>query len=169
MEFVAHLIDIFKTNTEVFCKETTEKLTNYWTGSSYIMLRIKTMVPRARLLIAICHKYNSQKFIFFIFTDNKVITQAGLTYLSKYPDQFYNVSILSDSFPLVVYNFFGPVNEVDSHNKSMQYYMEPEEFWVTQYCRISLCTTVDMKILLLICLNYFVMGFRENAMKQLLV
>ena len=41
-----------KTNAKGFCKETIEKLTNYWTGGSYLVLRSKPMVPGDRLLIA---------------------------------------------------------------------------------------------------------------------
>ena len=41
----------------------------------------------------------------------------GIIYLSKYPDQFSNVSIFPIDCPLLMYKFFGLVNEVDSHNK----------------------------------------------------
>ena len=50
------------------------------------MLRINTIVSGDRPIIAIGYKYNARKVIYFIVTDNEVIKQAGLTYLSKYPD-----------------------------------------------------------------------------------
>ena len=141
MEFVADLIDIVKidivkTNTEVFCKETTEQLKKYWTGGSYLILKIKPMVPRFRSIIDIGCKYNVRKVLSFLVTDNTGITQAVLAYLYKYPDQFYNVSIFSVARPLFMYNYFGPVNEVDSHNKSRQYYMVLGLFWVNWCCLI---------------------------------
>ena len=95
MEVGAALIGMVKSNSRGFCKETIEKLTNYWPGGSYLLLRSKTMVPRGRPLIYIDYKYNMQKVIYFIVTDNKGSLQEGLLYLSKYPDHFSNVSIHS--------------------------------------------------------------------------
>ena len=60
MEGGANFIGIFKTNTKVFCKDTTERLTKYWTGSSYLVSRIKPMVPRGRSRISIGYKYIAQ-------------------------------------------------------------------------------------------------------------
>ena len=78
------------------------------------------MVPRGRLLIDIGYKYNTQKVLSFIVTDDAWITKAGHTYLYKHPDKYSNVAICPVSRPLVMYKFFGSVNEVDSHNKSRQ-------------------------------------------------
>ena len=46
MEVGANFIGMVKTNTKVFCKETIEKLTKDWPGSSYLVLRRNPMVPR---------------------------------------------------------------------------------------------------------------------------
>ena len=132
MEVGSNLIGMVKTKTKLFFKETNEKLTRYWTGCSYLMLRIKHMVPRVRSIIAINYNYNVRKVLIFIVTDNTGIKQLGLTYLSKYPDQFYNISIHPVAQFLGMYNFFGYVNEFDSRNKKRQYYMALENFWVTQ-------------------------------------
>ena len=94
------------------------------------------MVPRGKSIISIGYKYNARKILSFIVTDNTGITHAGLAYLSRYPDQFYNVSILAVVRPLVRYAFFGSVNEVDSRNISTQSDMLLEKFWVTQCCCI---------------------------------
>ena len=75
------------------------------------MLSIKHMVPRARSLIAIRYNYNARKVLSFIVTYNTGITQAGPTCLSNYPDQFHYVSILPFAYFLVMYNFFGCVND----------------------------------------------------------
>ena len=81
------------------------------------MLRSKPVVPGVRPLITNGYKYNTGKVISFIVTDNAGITQTGIIYLSKYPDQFSNVSIRPVSRPLVVYKLFVSVNEVDYQKK----------------------------------------------------
>ena len=93
MEVGAELIVMLKTNTKGFCKETIEKLTKDWPGGSYLLLSNKPMVPGYRPLIAIGYKHNERKFISFIVTDNAGSTKTGIPYLSKYPDQFTNISI----------------------------------------------------------------------------
>ena len=70
-----------------------------------------------RPIIYIGYKYNTWKVISFIVTYNTGITQADIPYLSKYPDQFSNVSIRPVSRPLVVYKLFVSVNEVDYQKK----------------------------------------------------
>ena len=90
-------------------------------GSNYI-------VPRVRPLIAIGYKYNTPKVLYFIVTDNAGSTQADLPYLSKYPDQSSNVVIQPVARPLVMFKFFGYVNEVDYHNKSRQSDLALEKF-----------------------------------------
>ena len=60
------------------------------------------MVPGGRPLIAIGYKYNARKVLSFIVTDNSGSTKTGIPYLSKYPEQFTNVSICPVSRPLVM-------------------------------------------------------------------
>ena len=132
MEFVANLIGMVKTNTKLFCKGNTESITKDCTGGSCLMLSIITTVTRSRSIISIGYKYIVRKVLSFIVTDNTGIKQVGLTYLSKYLDQFYNISIHPVAQFLGMYNFFGYVNEFDSRNKKRQYYMALENFWVTQ-------------------------------------
>ena len=91
-----------KTNTKGFCKETIENLTKDWPGGSYLVLRSKPMVPGGRPLIDMGYKYNTRKVLTFIVTDNAGSTNTGIPYLSKYPDQFTNVSICPVARPLVM-------------------------------------------------------------------
>ena len=93
MEVGAELIDMVKTNTKGFCKETIDNLTKDLPGGSYLVLRSKHMVPGDRPLIAIVYEYNTRKVLSFIVTYNAGSTKTGIPYLSKYPDQFTNVSI----------------------------------------------------------------------------
>ena len=120
MELGAELIGMVKTNTKGFCKDTIEKLTKNWPGGSYLVLRSKPMVPGGRPLIAVGYKYNARKVLSFIVTDNAGRTKNGIPYLSKYPDQFTNVSIRPVARPVVMSKNISAVNEVDSHNKSRQ-------------------------------------------------
>ena len=67
-----------------------------------------------------------------------------IPYLSKYPNQFYNVSICPVDHPFLMSKFFVSVNEVDSNNKSRQLDLELDKFWVRKCGWIRLCTTVAM-------------------------
>ena len=87
------MIGIVKANKKVFCKENIENFIKDWPGGSYLMLRSKTVVPWGRPLIAIRYRYNAQKVLCFIVTDNTGNTQAVLTYLSKCLGQFPNASV----------------------------------------------------------------------------
>ena len=60
------------------------------------------MVPRDRPLIAIGYKYIAWKVLSFIVTDNAGSTKTGIPYLSKYPEQFTNVTIRPVARPLVM-------------------------------------------------------------------
>ena len=75
------------------------------------------MVHGGRPLIHIGYKYNAHYFLYFIVTFNAGRKNAGRTYLSNYPDHFSNVAIHNVARPLLMYKFFGCVNEVYSHNK----------------------------------------------------
>ena len=46
MDVVAEIIIIVKTNTKLFCKDSIENLTKYWTGCAYLVLKKNYMVPR---------------------------------------------------------------------------------------------------------------------------
>ena len=102
MEFGAKLIGMVKTNTKWLWKDTIEKLKNDWFGVSDLILRSKPVVTGDRPIIAIGYKHNARKILSFIITDNKGSTKTGITYLSKYPDQFTNVAIRPVSRPLVM-------------------------------------------------------------------
>ena len=82
MKVSAELIGMVKTNTKEFCKETIEKLTKYWPGGSYLMLRSKPMIPGDRPLIAIGYKYNARRVLSFIVTKNAGSTKTGIPYCS---------------------------------------------------------------------------------------
>ena len=117
IEVGSELIGTVKINTKGFCKYTIEKLTKDGPGGSYLVLSRNPMVPGGRPVIDIGYKYNAREVLYFIVTDNAERTQAGLPYLSKYIEQFINVTIWPVASPLVMSKFYSAVNEVDSHNK----------------------------------------------------
>ena len=82
MEVVDDLIGMFRTNTKVLCAYTIDNITNDWPRGSYLVLRIKHMVPGHRPLIDIQYKYNARKVFSFNVTYNSESTQAGIPYLS---------------------------------------------------------------------------------------
>ena len=151
MEAGAESIGIVKTNTKRFCKDTIEKLTNDWSGGSYPVLRSKPMVSGYRLNISICCRYNVRKVLSFIFTDSAGRTKNGIPYLSNYPDQFTYVYIRPVARPLVM-SKNSVVNEVDSHNKSIQSDLELNMWWVTQCGWLWLCAEVAMGMTIIVSL-----------------
>ena len=151
-----------KTNTKVFCKYMIEGLTNDWPGGSYIVLRIKAMVPGEMPPRAIGYRYNSRKVLSFAAAAGKGITTLGIIYLSKYPDQFSNVPIRPVARPLLISKFFGSFNEVVSQNKYRQSDPALEKFWVMQYGWLRLCTTVAMGITITNCWKLFRYGVKRN-------
>ena len=84
------------------------------------------------------------KFLSFIDTEDSGITESSILYLSKYPGPFANVDIRPVAFPLVLFKFFGYVNDVESYNKSRQSDLALEKYCVTQFGWLILCKAVTM-------------------------
>ena len=125
------------------------------------------MVPGGWPLIAIGYKYNARKVIYFIVTDNAGSKKTGIPYLSKYPDQFNNVSIPPVPRPLAM-SKKSAVDDVDSHNKSRQYDLALEKCWVTQCGWLRLCTTVDMGMTITNCCKLFRCGVKRDHYEKLI-
>ena len=62
------MISIVKTNTNLFCTDTTEKSKKNLPGGSYLMLKIKYTVTGDRTPIYIGYNYNYWKVIVLIST-----------------------------------------------------------------------------------------------------
>ena len=155
------LIGMVKNNTNGFCKATIEGSIKDWPGGSCILLRSKPMVPGERPLLAIGYNYNERKVQQFVDTEREGSTKLGIPYLSKYPEQFTYVSIRPIACPLLMYKFFGSVNEGDSYNKSRQSYLALEKFWVTQCSWLCLCTTVAIGMKITNCWKLFCYGVKR--------
>ena len=66
MDVGTYLIGMFKTITKGSCKDTIDDLTKSFLGCSYLVLRIKPVVPGGRPIIDIGYNYNVLKVINFI-------------------------------------------------------------------------------------------------------
>ena len=130
------------------------------------MLRSNTVVPGGRSLIAIYYKYNTRKVLYFIVTDNAGSTQAGLHYLYRYPDQFYNVAIYPFACLFFMYKFFGSVNKVD--NKSRRYDLALKKFLVTRCGWIRLCIAVATGMTIINCWKIFCYGVKRYHYEKLI-
>ena len=84
------------------------------------------------------------KVLYFITTEEAGRIKSGISYLSKYPDTFLNVSIHPVAHNLVMSKLSGYVHEVDSHTKYRQSDLALENYWVTQCGWLWLCMTVSM-------------------------
>ena len=166
MEIGSELIGTVKTNTKVFCKETIENLTKDWPGGSYLVLRSKPMVPGYRPLIAIGYKYNARKVLSFIVTENAGSTKTGITYLSKYPDQFTNVAIRPVARPLIMSkNILLLMRLTPTTNQGSLIW----QWRSSGLLSVNGCGYVRQllgELPLLIVGNYLVMGLRKTTMKN---
>ena len=98
----ADMIGMVKINMKRLGSDIIEKMKKYWIGDSYLILKRNSTSPKDRLIIDIVSKYNIKKVLYFIDTENSSITNAGIRYLYRQHNPFYNVSILSVYFPLFV-------------------------------------------------------------------
>ena len=98
--------------------------------SSCIVLKRNSTVTRYRPLIDVLYKYKEQEVLSFIPTYNVSGTKAGILYLSKYPDLFYNVSNHPSACSIIMSKLFVSINEVDPHNKPRHSDLELEKYWV---------------------------------------
>ena len=122
------------------------------------MLKRKSTVLGGRPLVSVGYKYNMWKVISFIATEDAGSAKAGIPYLSEYSGLFANVFICPIARPLAMFKFFGSVNEVESHKKSIQSYLALEKYWVAQCSWLWLCTTVDVEMTITTFWKLFVMG-----------
>ena len=62
------------------------------------------------------YKYRYQKVLGFSSTEGAVSTEPGVPYLSHYPENFYNVSILPVIHPHMIGRYYSACNKIDNHN-----------------------------------------------------
>ena len=67
-------------NPQGFCLSTLEKLTEYWSGGSYIVMKSTPIFPGGIPLMDIGYKYNYRKLLGFIATKGAESTEPGDPY-----------------------------------------------------------------------------------------
>ena len=132
------------------------------------MLKSNPMVPRDRPLIAIGYTYNVRKVLSFIVTDNAVITNTGITYLSKYIDQCANVAIRPVARPLVMSNCFLLLMRLTPTKKSRKSDLALDKWWVTQCGWLRLRTAVAMGMTITNCWKLFRYGVKRDHYEKLI-
>ena len=109
-----------KTSHKGFYLATLEKLMEYWPGGSYIVLKSTPRLTGKIPLLAIGYKYNSRKVIGSIATEGARSTEPGDPYLSRFPDNYSNVSVHPVVCPHLLGRYFNACNAIDNHNKMRQ-------------------------------------------------
>ena len=145
-----------KTSHKDFFLDTLEKLMKDWPGGSYLVMKINPGVPGGRPLLNIGKKYNSRKVLGFIATEGYGSTESVDTYLSHFPDIYFNVSVCPIFCTHLIVRYFNDCNAIDNQNRMRQSDLALDKYWVTQsgYFRLSTTVTLGMGIIdtkLLLC------------------
>ena len=94
--------------------------------------------------MAIGYKYRSHKVLGFIDTEGAVITEPGVTYVSRYHGNYFNVSIHPVIFPHMIGRYFSACNTIDNHNRMCQSDLALEKYWLNHSGYFRLATTVAL-------------------------
>ena len=92
----------------------------YWSGGSYLVLKITPRFPGERPLLAIGYKYNYRKVLGFIATERDGSTEPGDPYLSLFPDIYSNVSVRPVVFSHLLGGYFNACNVIYNQNRMWQ-------------------------------------------------
>ena len=83
----------------------------YLLGGSYLVMDSTPRFLGERPLLDIGYKYNSRKVQVFIATEGAGSTESGDPYLSRFPDIYYNVSVLPVFCPHLLGRYFNTCND----------------------------------------------------------
>ena len=112
-----------------------------WPGGTHIVMQGKDPFYNQTLL-AIGYKYNLNKVLCFIASENAGNTLPGDPYRSRWKDD----NSLSQSRPVdrpfLISNYFRRSNAVDTHNHVRQFELRLEKHWVTANCWFRIFTTI---------------------------
>ena len=107
-------------------------------------MKITPRVPGGRPLMATGYKYISQRVLGFIATQGAGSTEPGVTYLSRYPDNYYNVSIHPVLLTHVIGRYFIACNTIENQNRMLQSGLALDIYQLTQTGYFRLATTVTL-------------------------
>ena len=80
-------------------------------------MKSNPIVPRKKPLLAIGYKHNYRRVLWFIATDGAGSTEPGDTYLSCFPDIYYNVSVWPDVWTHFLVRYLNSCNAIDNNNR----------------------------------------------------
>ena len=133
-----------KTSQKLFCLDTLEKSTKEWPGGSHLVMKSTSRVTGDRPLMAIIYKYIDKKILGYIDMEGARSTIPGVTYLSCYPCDYSNVSILPVISNHLLGRYFSDCIEIENHNRMWQSDIVLEKNSVTQSGYFRLVTTVAL-------------------------
>ena len=97
----------------------------------YLVRKSNPIFPDDRPLVVIVYKYRSQKFLGFTSTEDAISTEIGVTYLSRYPENYSSVSIHPVFCHRVIGRHFSDCKAIDNHNRMRQSDAALDKYWAT--------------------------------------
>ena len=86
------------------------------------------------------------KFLCVIATKGDGSNEPGDTYLSHFPEIYYNVYVWPFMCPHLLVRYLNACNAIQNHNKMRQSNISLDKYWVTQSGYFRLATTVSLGI-----------------------
>ena len=111
-------------------------------------MKINPIVPGGRPLLALGYKYNFKKVLGCIATEGAGSTAPGDSYLSRFPNIYYNVDVRPVFHPQLLGRYVNACNAIDNHNMMRKSDLSLEKYWVTQsgYFRLTTKFALGMGI-----------------------
>ena len=125
-----------------FCIATLEKLIRYYTGGSYLVIKITPIFPVYSSLVSIGYKNNSRKVLVFISTGGSGSTEPCYIYLYHFPYIYSGASFHPVVYTHFLVRYLNAFNSIDNHNRMRKFSLAIEKCWVTQSVYFRLVTTV---------------------------
>ena len=89
-----------------------------------------------------------RKVLGFIGTEGYGSTEPGDTYLSRFPDIYYNVSVCPVVRPHLLGRYFNVCNSIYNHNRMRQSDIVLDKYWVKHSGYFRLATTVALGVVI---------------------
>ena len=135
-----------KTRHKILFLSTKEKLMKQWPSGSHVVMNGSPIVTVDRTLMSIRYRYRYQKVIVFNDMDCARSNKPGVPYLSRYPDNYSNISICPVIRPHFIGIYCGVFNAIDNHNRMHQYDLALDKHWVKNNGYFRLATTVALVV-----------------------
>ena len=94
--------------------------------------------------MAIGYKYISQNILGFIAKEGGISTELDVIYVYRYPDNRSKCSIWTILCTIFIVRYFSDFNEIDNHNRILQYDIALEKYIVTHSGHFRFTTAVEL-------------------------